>query len=109
MKSLKWIRIVQLFTIIITVSMLISCSDDNEKITEPENTGPVIDSITANPPGIKFNETTVLTCYARDADGGEKPLDHGQCGEAFRAAVEFYARHFPEWRFKFFRNLGTPE
>ena len=33
---------------------------------------------------------------------GEKPLDHAQCGAAFRTAVEFYSRHFPEWPFKGF-------
>lgn len=33
--------------------------------------------------------------------GGE-PMDYDQCGEAFRRALEFFPRHFPDYRFTAF-------
>lgn len=49
--------------------ILISCSDDNTKISEPVNHDPVIHSVTASQQNIRNNETTILTCLATDADG----------------------------------------
>ena len=69
MKVNNWYMIVRLFAIIISLSILNSCSNDNEKITEPANSDPVIHNVIASPSSIKVNETTILTCIATDADG----------------------------------------
>ena len=52
-----------------TLVVLFSCSEDQP--TEPENSAPIIQSITASPPSIKVNETTSFSCIATDADGDD--------------------------------------
>ena len=46
---------------------MLSCKED--KPTEPTNSVPNIQSISASPPTVKVNETTLLSCVAIDADG----------------------------------------
>ncbi|MCK4980744.1 MAG: hypothetical protein KAS62_10130, partial [Candidatus Delongbacteria bacterium] len=52
--------------LIVSLMILMSCSD--ESITGPTNNAPVIISLTANPMSVQQNDSSVITCFASDAD-----------------------------------------
>ncbi len=64
MKTLK-ITLLALLTITLTI-VFTNC---NEKSTEPKNNAPKIESVSASPSTLKVNETTSLSCVAKDEDG----------------------------------------
>ncbi len=57
---------VLLFSFVAFIPLLTSC--DNES-ADPNNSAPSIQFISADPPSLKVNESTTLTCVASDPDG----------------------------------------
>ena len=55
------------FLLISSLAVLLNCGE--EELTEPMNSAPKIESISASPSTIKVNEITSLSCVATDADG----------------------------------------
>jgi len=58
---MKWL------SVLITILLHLACSSDSP--TEPENSAPVISSLTANPSSVTTGNVTTITAIATDPDG----------------------------------------
>ena len=49
--------------------VILSCKNDNESPTEPQNNAPVVSDILVNTPNVNINDNVTLTAIATDLDG----------------------------------------